>query len=97
MKPWILYAGMTVVAWGVWGVFSKLASNYTRPRQTLLFQVVGVMAFGLVVLSMERFHIDWSPPGFAWSAGAGFVGFDGDRDVVALPGGHHRTECSLSA
>jgi transporter family protein len=70
MKPWILYAGMTVVAWGVWGVFSKLASNYTRPRQTLLFQVVGVMAFGLVVLSMERFHIDWS-------AGAGFVNFVG--------------------
>ena len=61
---------MTVVAWGVWGVFSKLASNYTRPRQTLLFQVVGVMAFGLVVLSLERFHIDWSPPGFTWSAAA---------------------------
>jgi transporter family protein len=35
------------------------------------------MAFGLVVLSLERFHIDWSPPGFAWSAGAGFVNFVG--------------------
>ncbi len=56
MKPWILYAVMTLVAWGVWGVFSKLASGYTRPRQTLLFQAVGVMAFGLVVLTMERFH-----------------------------------------
>jgi len=77
MKPWILYAGMTLLAWGVWGVFSKLASNYTRPRQTLLFQVVGVVAFGLVVLSMERFHIEWSPQGFAWSAGAGFVNFVG--------------------
>src|ERR1700677_1225250 len=77
MKPWILYAGITVVAWGVLGVFSKLASNYTRPRQTLLFQVVGVMAFGLVVLSLERFHIDWSPQGFGWSVGAGFVNFVG--------------------
>ena len=65
MKPWILYGVVTLVAWGVWGVFSKLASGYTRPRQTLLFQVVGVMAFGLVVLSMERFHIEWSPQGFA--------------------------------
>jgi transporter family protein len=77
MKPWILYAGMTVLAWGVWGVFSKLASNYARPRQTLLFQVVGVVAFGFVVLSMERFHIEWSAQGFAWSAGAGFVNFIG--------------------
>jgi transporter family protein len=77
MKPWMLYAGLTVLAWGVWGFFSKLASTYARPRQTLLFQVAGVMAFGLVVLSMERFHIDWSPQGFGWSAAAGFVNFVG--------------------
>ena len=57
MKRWILYACMTPLAWGVWGVFSKLASGYTRPRQTLIFQASGVMAFGLVVLAMERFHI----------------------------------------
>lgn len=77
MKPWILYACATVVAWGVWGVFSKLASNYGRPRQTLLFQVAGVMAFGFIVLSMERFHVPWSAQGFAWSAAAGFVNFFG--------------------
>ena len=73
----MLYAGLTVVAWGVWGVFSKLAATYARPRQTLLFQVVGVMAFGLVVLSLERFHIEWTPQGFSWSAAAGFVNFIG--------------------
>ena len=77
MKPWMLYAGFTILTWGVWGVFSKLASTYVRPRQTLLFQVVGVVAFGLVVLSMERFHIEWSPQGFGWSAAAGFVNFVG--------------------
>jgi transporter family protein len=77
MKPWMLYAGLTVLAWGVWGFFSKLASTYARPRQTLLFQVAGVVAFGLVVLSMERFHVEWSPRGFGWSAAAGFVNFVG--------------------
>ncbi len=77
MKPWILYGVMTLVAWGVWGVFSKLASGYTRPRQTLLFQAVGVVAFGLVVLAMERFQIQRSPEGFGWSVGAGFVNFVG--------------------
>ena len=77
MKPWILYACVTLVAWGVWGVFSKLASSYGRPRQTLLFQVAGVMAFGFIVLSMERFHIQWSARGFGWSAAAGFVNFVG--------------------
>ncbi len=73
----MLSALVTLMTWGVWGLFSKLASTYSRPRQTLLFQVVGVMAVGLVVLSMERFHIEWSPQGFAWSAAAGFVNFIG--------------------
>jgi transporter family protein len=35
------------------------------------------MAFGLLVLAMERFHITWSAPGFGWSAAAGFVNFVG--------------------
>ena len=77
MKPWMLSALVTLLAWGVWGFFSKLASTYTRPRQTLLFQVAGVMAVGLVVLSLERFRIDWSPQGFGWSFAAGFVNFIG--------------------
>jgi bacterial/archaeal transporter family protein len=77
MKPWMLYASLTLLAWGVWGFFSKLASSHARPRQTLLFQAVGVMAFGFVVLTMERFHIQWSPQGFGWSAAAGFVNFIG--------------------
>lgn len=77
MKPWMLYAGMTLLAWGLWGFFSKMASSHVRPRQTLLFQAMGVMAFGLVVLTLERFHLEWSPQGFGWSAAAGFVNFFG--------------------
>lgn len=77
MKAWMVSALVTLLAWGVWGFFSKLASTHTRPRQTLLFQVTGVMAVGLVVLAMERFHVDWSPQGFGWSFAAGFVNFIG--------------------
>jgi bacterial/archaeal transporter family protein len=68
---------MTLLAWGLWGFFSKLASNHTRPRQTLLFQAVGVMAFALLVLCFERFHVDWSPAGFGWSSAAGLINFVG--------------------
>jgi transporter family protein len=65
---------MTLLCWGLWGVFSKLASNYSRPRQTLLFQAVGVMVFALMVLVLERFQIQHSPVGFGWSF-AGFLAF----------------------
>ena len=77
MKPWLFYSLMTLLCWGLWGVFSKLASNYSRPRQTLIFQAVGVVAFALLVLFMEQFQLQRTAPGFWWSAAAGFVNFVG--------------------
>jgi drug/metabolite transporter (DMT)-like permease len=77
VKPWMLYTFFTVITWGLWGVFSKLASNYTKPRQSILFQTAGVLAFALVVLVLERFHIEWNGPGFIWSALGGFFAFIG--------------------
>jgi transporter family protein len=77
MKPWVLFSIMTVVCWGLWGVCSKMASAYSRPRQTLLFQAVGAVAFALVVLALERFQIQRSPIGFGWSFAAGFLNFVG--------------------
>lgn len=77
MKFWLGYAVFTLIAWGLWGFFSKLASTHTRPRQTLLFQAVGAVAFAIVVLMLERFKVQWSPSGFGWSFAAGFVNFVG--------------------
>jgi transporter family protein len=77
MKPWLFYSLMTLLCWGLWGVFSKLASNYSRPRQTLIFQAVGVVAFALLVVFMEQFQIQRTAAGFWWSFAAGFVNFVG--------------------
>ena len=98
MKPWILYAVMTVLCWGLWGVFSKLASNYSRPRQTLLFQAVGVVAFALVVLVIERFQIQPTVAGFGWSFAAGFINFVGFLAFfAAVEKGKVSTVISLSS
>ena len=77
MKIWHLYTFLTIVTWGLWGLLSKLASNYAKPKQALIFQTVGVLAFGLVVLVIERFKIEWSVYGFSWAALAGFLAFVG--------------------
>jgi transporter family protein len=77
LKTWYLYSVLTVFTWGLWGVFSKLASNYSKPKQALLFQTVGVLAFAAVVLFMERFRFEWSLPGFSWAALGGFFAFVG--------------------
>jgi bacterial/archaeal transporter family protein len=98
MKPWLFYSLMTLLCWGLWGVFSKLASNYSRPRQTLLFQAVGVMAFALVVLFIEQFQIQKTAAGFGWSFAAGFVNFVGFLAFfAAVQKGKVSTVISLSS
>ena len=98
MKTWYLYAILTILTWGVWGVFSKFASAHSKPRQILIFQSVGVLAFALVVLCVERFHIEWSTPGFTWSVAAGFFTFIGFLTFfAALEHGKASTVVTLSA
>jgi transporter family protein len=93
-----LYAALTVLTWGLWGVFSKLAANVTKPRQALLFQTVGVLAFAAVVLVMERFHVEWHAAGFTWAALGGFFAFIGFLTFfAALDKGNTSTVVTLSA
>ena len=98
MKNWYLYTLLTLVQWGLWGLCSKLASNYSRPRQALIFQSVGVIAFAVIVLMMEKFSIVWSVPGFGWAAAGGFFAFVGFLTFfAALEQGKASTVIALSA
>ena len=98
MKSWYGYTLLTLLQWGLWGICSKLASNYSKPRQALLFQSVGVVAFAAVVLLIERFNIEWSTAGFSWAAAGGFFAFVGFLTFfAALEGGKASTVITLSA
>jgi transporter family protein len=98
LKIWYLYTVLTVITWGLWGVFSKLSANYSKPKQALLFQTIGVLGFAVVVLFLEKFKIQWSLPGFTWAALAGFLAFVGFLTFfAALEGGKATTVVTLSA
>ena len=98
MRDWYFYALTTVVVWGIWGVFSKLASAHSKPRQMLIFQSVGVIAFAVVVLALEKFRIEPSMAGFSWSFAAGFFTFIGFLTFfAALEHGKASTVVTLSA
>jgi bacterial/archaeal transporter family protein len=98
LKAWYGYAVLTVLTWGLWGVFSKLASNYAKPKQALLFQTAGVLAFAMVVLFLEKFRIEWSLPGFSWAFLGGFFAFIGFLTFfAALDQGKASTVVTLSA
>lgn len=98
MKIWYLYAVLTVITWGLWGVCSKIAANYAKPRQALLFQTVGIIVFALLVLALEKFKIEWNAPGFSWAALGGFLAFVGFLTFfAALDQGNASTVVTLSA
>jgi transporter family protein len=98
MKPWLLYSILTVLCWGLWGVFSGLASAYSRPRQTLIFQAVGVIVVVAIVLGLEQFQIQRTAAGFWWSVAAGAVNFVGFLAFfAAVQKGKVATVISLSS
>jgi transporter family protein len=89
---------LTVITWGLWGFCSKIAFNYAKPRQTLLFQTVGVLAFAVLVLFLEKFHVEWNLPGFSWAAIGGFFSFVGFLTFfIAIEQGKASTVVTLSA
>ncbi len=77
MNSWQLFTMLTLLMWGIWGFGSKLAANAVPPKAALLFQCVGVLAFSMVILASERFHVTWNKPGFGWAFLAGFFAFVG--------------------
>jgi transporter family protein len=59
---------------------------------------VGVLAFALVVLVLEKFRVEWTTPGFTWAALGGFCAFVGFLTFfAALIDGKASTVVVLSA
>jgi transporter family protein len=64
----------------------------------LIFQAVGVIAFALLVLFIERFQIQPTAAGFGWSFAAGFINFVGFLAFfAAVQKGKVSTVISLSS
>jgi bacterial/archaeal transporter family protein len=77
MKGWFGYTLFTIVVWGLWGLFSKLAVDAAKPKFVLLFQSAGIFLFSIAAISMMKFSIPWSPRGFTYGVLAGLAAFAG--------------------
>jgi bacterial/archaeal transporter family protein len=77
MKGWFGYTLFTILVWGLWGLFSKLAVDNAKPRFVLLFQALGIFIFSIVAISMMKFSVPWSPRGLTYGVLAGLAAFAG--------------------
>ena len=55
MIQWLPAALIALFSFGLWGFFSKLTLIYIDAKSALIFQTVGVVIIGMIMLSMLHF------------------------------------------
>ena len=98
MKPWLTYAVITTLFWGVWGAFAEFPTRYGFP-ETLVYVVWALTMIPPAIYAMQRVH--WKIALDAKSAFLGaLIGFTGARVIEQtirekLPAGFQRAEYLL--
>lgn len=59
IEPWMVSAGAALLLWGVWGLFSKFATQTLNPRSVLIFSTLGSMA--IVAIALPFMHVKVGP------------------------------------
>jgi len=77
MKAWLLPTLLTLFAWGLWAFLPKIATKYIDPQSSIIYQVLGGILVGLVVLISLKFQVQFNIPGFSLSLAIGILGFFG--------------------
>ncbi len=62
IESWVLFSGLTLLAWGFWAFFPKLAVAHISPRSALVWDVVGGALVGIGMLFFLRFRPETQLP-----------------------------------
>ncbi len=77
MPNWLLYALITMLFYGLWAFFPKLASLYLPTKEILIYQVIGILTVGLIVLITSKNRLQINSPGLIFSILGGAAGLIG--------------------
>lgn len=67
MNNWFPAALVSLLSFGLWGLFSKLAVIHIDSKSALLYQTIGVIAIGVITLSMMKFKPEINSKGFGYA------------------------------
>jgi len=77
MKVWLLPAFLAFVLWGIWGFIPKLTTQYISPTSAIIFEVVGGMIVGILVLFLVGFKPEIHSKGIGLAVSTGILGLLG--------------------
>ncbi|GAA6622462.1 EamA family transporter [Scytonema sp. NUACC26] len=74
INSWLIYTLLALFLYGLWGFFSKLATNYVDPKSALIYEVLGALIVGLVLFSNNGFRVRIDNLGVFYAIGVGVFG-----------------------
>jgi transporter family protein len=74
---WQWYAALTLLVWGFWGLLPKLALRTLDRQSVLVWDSLGGLLIGLLVLSTRGFHVQTEPRGTLYAIAYGICGLGG--------------------
>jgi len=77
MDNWFSAALLSLIIYGFWGFFPKLAVTYISPQSALVYEVAGAILIGLLILVLIDFHPDTHPTGILFGMLTGVAGMLG--------------------
>jgi len=77
MTSWLPASLAALVCFGFWGFFPKLAVAYLDPRSALVYQTLGGLLVGLLVLASLKFSPAFHPKGVLFAVLTGMAGVAG--------------------
>ncbi len=77
MKTWILPACVTLICWGFWGFVPKITTRYISPMSAMIYETIGALIVGGVVLVLLDFRPDVHMKGICLGIATGMLGLTG--------------------
>jgi len=74
MSPWLPATLASLLLFGLWGFFAKLAARAMGSSSALVYQVLGGLAVGLLAWARLGFRVETRPAGVAFAALTGAAG-----------------------
>jgi len=74
MDDWLLFTIAALLMWGLWGFFPKLTTGYLDPKSALVFEIMGAMTIGVIVLATLGFRPELNAKGAAFGVITGLAG-----------------------
>ena len=77
LPAWLIYALITMLFYGLWAFFPKLATLYLPTKEILIYQIIGILAVGFIVLISSKQKLQFNSLGLLFAVLGGAAGLIG--------------------